>query len=235
MATAAEFGGLTDSNEDTQDCRFNRRLWDRVVDDEASDDEDTPYKLVLKRGIRPSAAVIDLFSDLGNWAFDCGEAIQLLRWYAKLAATGPSIFNAHVVGRRFELKEHDSTGLTSTHVYLRIDGEGGYDKNVGFRLEALDEVVAASTEILLANAPIGSRIMWRNFDSRVDRNADFKNENALKRGSDAYFAHPMGFKNEKKLIRELAQAADQSLSDEDADSYAARHIRIVDIEYYSDV
>lgn len=234
---AAAFGGLTDSLEPTKHCRFNRELWRRVQDGDAEPDEGgQPYKLVLRRGT-PAAAMANLFSNLADWSFDCGEAIQLLRWNAQREALGDGAFNRKIalLGAGFELKEHDSTGLTSSHVYLRVDGEGDYDKNVGFRLEALDEEVAASTATLLASAPIGSRVMWRNFHNEVDDDDPFKNENAIKLGDDSYFAHPMGFRDERRLVRELAQTADSSLDDEAADRYAERHIRIVDIEYCSDV
>jgi hypothetical protein len=151
-----EFGGLTDSDEATADCKFNRALWRRVVDYDAADDDDTPYKLVLRRGT-PAAALADLFANLASWEFDCGEAIQLLRWNAIRVALGDGAFNVKMAlaGPRFELKEHDSTGLVTTHVYLRTDGDGDYGRTLAFRLEALDEVVAASTDVMLATAPGG--------------------------------------------------------------------------------
>lgn len=233
LMAAASFGGLTDCDEETDECDFDRTVWRRVFVED--DDDGNSYKLVLRTGRRPSAAVAGLFGAIGEWSFDCGEAIQLLRWFAQLRAMGTTAFDQkmHAIGA-FELREHDSTGLTSTRVYLRIDGDGDYDKSVRFRLEDLGDEVVATTETLLANAPIGSRIMWRNFDPCVDEDDAFKNENAIKLDADAFFAHPMGHVSQAALVRELAQTADDSLSDEQADAYAARHIRIVDIEHYAE-
>lgn len=235
MDDKARFGGLTDSEERTKRCYFNRDHWRRIRDEEYDDDDDEPYKLVLRKRVRPSEALRDMFDNLDQWAFDCAEALQLLQWYARLQLIGDAAFDEWAKKNGgLHLREHDSTGIESSALFIREDEEGDYTQKGPFRQNGKDDsstLSNASLETLLANAPLGSRIMWRNFDTSVEDDEPFKNENAIKVGPDLYFAHPLGFVTGQELVRGLARQTGE-LSDTAADAYAAQYIELVEIEYF---
>jgi hypothetical protein len=74
-----------------------------------------------------------------------------------------------------------------------------------------DREVDESADELLAAAPVGSRIVWRNLavDPDDPTEADLFNENAVKLGPDEFAAHGLGEKHvmtRAELELELARA-----------------------------
>jgi len=223
------------------------------------DPEDSDYELlVLKPGIKPSDAVTLLFNNLQDWAMDCAESIQAARWHAELQVIGDEAFDQKYGGSRFVLKQHDSTGSAAAVLYERVDNTGRYSIIETFKIrnDKHDryDAVSRDEDELLRRAPVGSRVMWRDFNPRVGDDNDYKNENTVKLGNNYYAAHPLGH-GSKETIRLLyatyqVAAADENstfwsmpgeirdeprrkytANDAEVRRYADRYIRVVEIEY----
>lgn len=152
--------------------------------------------LKLLPGKHPSEAIDAMFRNLDKWQFDCAQAAQVSQWYAMRHAYGAFKFNKIVQssGIRFELHEHNSTGIRRKRLY-----EAGLgDTSMKSKSDGMTENI----NTLLANAPVGSRIAWTN--NAAESSADFRNENALKIGNDKYFSHPYKFRNQKMIKAKLA-------------------------------
>jgi hypothetical protein len=131
---------------------------------------------------------------------DCVEMIEVARWLAELDVVGIEAFDKKYRNSGFKLDAPGSTGVVGTSLAERDGKEGDdeYDKD-GTPLtgtftftEGTGEGTVVDLTKHLATLPVGSRVMWRNFDPNVDADDDFKNENTLKIGQDRYAAHPIG-------------------------------------------
>lgn len=146
---------------------------------------------------------------------DCVEIIEVARWIAQRQVIGVEAFDALYSGRPFQLAAPGSTGVTGLLLGERIGEEGDGDRDyfdtggqmTGTMLISSDDegegIVSLATH--LAELPVGSRVMWRNFDPRVPRYDDFKNENTLKIGADLYAAHPLGIFTLAEMSQKVAK------------------------------
>lgn len=143
-----------------------------------------------------------------------------------------------MLGKDFFIAEDRAAGLQDKRLLVRMDEElEDYVQTGSFRDNETGKVVVEDAMSLLARTPVGSRVMWRNFDPEVDDDEPFKNENALKIGDDSYFAHPMGFVTEGKLVCDLAgygPGMDKATS-QLRRMYAIKWIALVEIEEYTDL
>jgi hypothetical protein len=128
---------------------------------------------------------------------------------------------------RFEFRPFHSTGLTGSRLYTRTSPA---EKLVlqGDRPEAAfaDEVVAA--------APIGSRVAWRNL--AAPPSSAFYNENTIKLGADQFAAHGFGAQTmftRQQLMLALAGVALGREADPVKDfDYVAENVFIVEVEVF---
>jgi Domain of unknown function (DUF4157)/Protein-glutamine gamma-glutamyltransferase len=173
--------------------------------------EDGEFELVLKKGVKPSAAIDDLFANVAAWGVDCAEFIQVAHWYALRHTLGTEEFDKHIAADdddvRMTMRDHGSTGLSSAYTYDR-DAKGDPFKCTD---EATDQetTVAITEDELLARLPIGSRVMFTDGGlGEDDEESDFESENAIKIGEDRYAAHPYGIVTAQQLRHRLAGSGD---------------------------
>jgi Domain of unknown function (DUF4157)/Protein-glutamine gamma-glutamyltransferase len=196
-------------------------------------EEDSKYagrgKLVLKPGVEPSIGVRELFDDLSNWAFDCAEFVQVSHLYARWKTMGDDTFN-RFSGGKLEIRMHYSTGVYRALGYQR---SAAGDKMT--RIEPGGKFIDATpVDELLDEAPIGSRITWRNI--LANPSSDFYNENTLKLGDDQYGAH--GFSGSSnvfsraELEKELSATTYSGPDPEPPQSYIEANVFIRSIEHY---
>jgi hypothetical protein len=187
------------------------------------DDPDFGRKLVLKSGKRPSDAIDSMFADLSKWRVDCAQFVQVAEWYALRHAYGADEFNKKV-GSTFELRVHRSTGIKYKEAYDRPD------KRSKMRRFSDGGEESKSVDQLVADAPIGSRIMWTN--KRAPESSAFHNENTIKLGPDQFAAHGFGggrnIFTRAEVELKLAQAENSAA---DA-AYIAENIFIAQIGYF---
>jgi hypothetical protein len=131
---------------------------------------------------------------------DCVEMIEVARWLAERDVVGSEALDKKYENSGFKLDAPGSTGVVGTSLAER-EGEEGDDEyhqdgtpvTGTFTItKGTDEGTTVDLTKHLATLPVGSRVMWRNFDPYVDADDDFKNENTLKIGQDRYAAHPIG-------------------------------------------
>ena len=204
--------------------RYDARNWAvRASTGKGADDA----MLVLRQGVLPSKAIDDLFADLGAWSLDCAQYVQVAEFYALRHARGAEAFDAANAGMRFEFRPLRSTGLTDSRLYTRTSPA---EKMVlqGDRPEAAfaDDVVAA--------APIGSRVGWRNLAAPAS--SAFYNENTVKLGPDQFAAHGFGAQTiftRQQLMLALAGVALGREADPVKDfDYIAENVFIVEVEVF---
>jgi hypothetical protein len=180
---------------------YNEEHWEKP--------EPKSESLHLKTGKSPSEAIEQLvtykaqlkhYVGLESAKLDCVEIIEVARWFAELDVIGKEAFDKKYGGELFALAAPGSTGVHGTSLATRVGGrdDGEYNSAGGPVSGKMKLAVQGSVPSLvdlatcLASAPVGSRVMWRNFDPNVPHDDDFKNENTLKIGADRYAAHPLG-------------------------------------------
>lgn len=206
--------------------KYDKRYWEEVD----ITDPQTKHKqaqLVLKAGIKPSVAIDEIFANLKLWSFDCAQYVQVAELYALRHSLGTKTFDSFVSGGPFLLKHQFSTGLITKKMWGR---EKPGDPLTRFDSATSQAQETKSVDKVLAEAPIGSRIVWTNLDTRAD-NTDFKNENAIKLGADRFAAHPWGEVSRKELELRLAKAAEPKVTSAD-DDYVKKHIFISRIQHF---
>jgi hypothetical protein len=162
--------------------RYDLDSWEEVPEKDGSQ----RAMLRLKAGVAPSAAVDELFDESEHWAFDCAEFVQAAHLFARRHTVPAEAFDRasrerHGGAMTMLLRSQYSTGLVQARGYQR----DAADEAMTRFPEGVPE--AKGIDALLAEAPVGSRIVWRN--RRAGRDTDFFNENALKLGQDLYAAH----------------------------------------------
>lgn len=185
-----------DSDPDQE--HYDLALWDEVRDEEVGEATGQEVAMLrLKPGISPALAIDELFAKVDQWAFDCAEFVQVAQLYAQRHALGDTAFDRWVSGARggaeFLLRNHGSTGLLSDVLFQR----DGPDEPM--RAYPDQRPVAESVDELLAAAPVGSRIVWRNL--AANPSSDAYNENAIKLGSDQFAAHGLGETDQNTFTR----------------------------------
>jgi hypothetical protein len=206
-------------------------------------------KLVVRRDRNPADAVEAMFDSnrKEKWVLDCGQFVQLAHFYALLHTEGKEALNAQM-GSDFELKGLASRGLKTRTLWVWQDrnakmreaeisasGSGAaFDKSRDPILRK-DGQEKAVKEVLAA-APFGSRVVFTNgFQFGIGAHTgNFRNENTMKVGDDAFAAHPLergGLSSSNlftadEIVDQMAKAAGEY-------SQASRpYIFISEIEYY---
>jgi hypothetical protein len=184
--------------------------------------------LVLRSGIKPSQGIDELFKKIDNWKYDCAEMITLARYYAIRHAIGADAFNRGFLQQyedgletklrriRLNFHKHWGQGLASHFQFSRENpGEKFRQLDSQNRKYDVAKEVNTSVEKLLDDAPLLSRVMWRNHNSAVPDSSPFKRENAVlvkkggSRTAHEYASHPFGFVKEKGIVDGLKRSAEK--------------------------
>lgn len=181
----------------------------------------TSESLVLLPGKSASDAVDALIAyqvqlpqhvDLESAKLDCVEIIEVARWMAERDVIGKQAFDHKYGGAMFKLDAPGSTGVVGKGLAVRAGSSGDGEYNMDgtpttaklFIKAGIGKGTVVDLTEHLAQLPIGSRVMWRNFDPGVPRDDDFKNENTIKIGDDLYAAHPVGVFSLAKMAQQVA-------------------------------
>lgn len=154
----------------------------------------------------PSQAILKIFERPENWSFDCAEYVQLTIWYAFIETYGTKKFDDYVLGlinktsticyeRYFTLMPHGSTGIKRVQKYSR------YMSPIEKFIDDNNNIIETDEEILLKDAPVGTRIAIKNLEA--PEFSAFRYENAIKLGDNLYGAH--GFSESKFSLFMLKQ------------------------------
>jgi hypothetical protein len=195
---------------------FDPGYWRRSTEE---GEEDT---LILLPGRSPSAAIDRLLEHSAQppgyvgpetAKLDCVEIIEVSRWIALRDVIGAEAFDRVYGGGHFELAAPGSTGIQGAVLAVRrgnsTDREYATDGTPMTGTFTYLEGGAGTVDLpeLLGSLPVGSRVMWRNFDPAVPSADDFKNENTIKLTGGRYAAHPFGVFRIEELPDVLAAAA----------------------------
>jgi len=186
----------------------------------------------------PAQAIKRIFENPRDWSFDCAEFVQLTILYATLKTYGDQKFNDYVWGllnktssicyeRYFTLLPHGSTGIKRVQKYSRYTSP---------QEEFMDDdgnVIEMSDEVLLKNAPVGTRIAVKNLEA--PEGSAFRYENAVKLDEDLYGAH--GFSESKLTLsmvkQRLAKITFSSYQGElSLTEYIDRYVFVSEIEIF---
>jgi Protein-glutamine gamma-glutamyltransferase/Domain of unknown function (DUF4157) len=184
ILASASFGRAESS------ARFNHEFFETELDEENSDFSagEAQLKLLLRRGKAPSKAIDATFANPKDWSVDCAEYVQLAELYALRHALGATEFNRRVGTITLTIRPHGST-LLGDLTYWNRDGGGApvqrFTVNQG--KPSAPQPEKRSMDQVLAEAPIGARVMWTNTDAPSSH--PWHNENTVKVGPDRYAAH----------------------------------------------
>lgn len=221
-------GGIADPKE-----KYDKEYWRELVI-EGGEPEMTGGAVIihpdetvleLKSGKNPSDAIDALFSKPEKWQVDCAQFVQAVQWYAMRHAQGAEAFNKSVAGRPFRLRVFYASGIKSGMLYTRYKPEEKMKYGpIGEEKESPKDV-----DILLAEALVGSRVSWTNLQAPAS--SDFRNENTIKVGADAFLAHGFG---ERKIFTRAEiehELAKRTTNNPTAD-FIRKNVFIADIESY---
>lgn len=228
-------------------------------------DTEDDEALILVEGKKPSEGIAALgqyrkqianVEGLETAKLDCVEAIEFCRWLAELDVIGVPAFDKKYGSEKFSLCAPGSTGIDSRTLGVRTGGSGDteYDAAGGVMTGTFElrggPYDGQSRELakLLPKLPVGSRVMWRNFDKEVSMDHDFKNENTMKISKTEYAAHPLGTGTLETMRRLVAQAGfdDMTVAEQEESErlgayyagvktlqdYIGKFIRIVEFETF---
>lgn len=165
------------------DDHFDKEFWDW--------DGDPKYTrvLTLRPGKRPADAIDALFHRLSDWRIDCDYTVQIANLYAARKTFGAAGFNQQE-GLRMRLKSRESTGVVTQAHFGRLGPTDAWKAVLEFRppniFRFADAPITKTTEQLVNNAPVGSRVRWTNL--QPDPSDAFRHENAVKLDTDLYAA-----------------------------------------------
>jgi hypothetical protein len=199
---------LREANERLRGIGFGVTLTDGCLPQTASDAYQAEYweqtnpdgnkmcRLRLRPSKRPSEAVLAIIGDPGSWKVDCLEFVTLAHWYARIKTEGAEKFDREM-GTPFDLHPKGaSTGLRSKRTFQRSTGDSPMMKEctVDEKGDCRDSGPGKHVETALAEAPIGSRVMWANPDARANIDPDvqaYARENTIKLSRDRFGAFPL--------------------------------------------
>jgi len=184
---------------------YNKKYWKAIKTGE----------IVLKDNKKPAKAVNDIIKNPSSYSADCAQFVQLVNWYARYTTYGKKAFNdLNKNNEVFIFDNYSATGNITETFYSRSTPDGEWIDVVADNIEQerLDELIEkeglanANTilsqytaptvdldvEQVLAELPIGSRVMIGNIDIENTKGTAWKNENMIKIGDDKYYAHPFG-------------------------------------------
>jgi hypothetical protein len=226
---AAGFG--TPLDPDFKD-HFDKRFWDWEYDETYS------RRLRVKDGKRPSDAMDAMFDDLGSWRVDCDHLIQIAHLWA-MRNTFPDQFDTQAP--TIELRPRGSTGLkTRAHYGRNGPGDAWFVaeplKPGEAWLKLTPQAVGKTTEQLVDEAPVGSRVRLTNL--KANTSDAFRHENSLKLGPDRFAA--AGFTrgildSGDKNVFSLAELQERLAKNQDSSAdrgYMAKNVFVDEIEHF---
>jgi|GEM_PF-5765647 len=190
--------------------------WDATFWQLSGDQQKGAEVLELVPGTNPTDAVEQIFSNPGDWSFDCSQFCQVLLFYAEMKIlndTHPDGFDLTFTGgsKQLEIKPFLGADFTRREHYYRREQQSHWMK-----YRAKDSGPYAQTKIpawdLVKAAPIGSRI---NF--HVGAGGAFQFENTVKLSDSPlqFAAHGFNgqnvFDHNDMMIR-LGQVRDASVN-----------------------
>lgn len=172
--------------------------------------------------------VDELFDNRNSWAFDCAEFVQAAHMYARRHTFGEDKFAEMVKtkgGGKLYLRMHYSTGFNAEKMYQRTTKGGDITEIT----RKTSKKTSLSMDQVLADAPIGSRVVWRNIKAK---GTFYYNENAIKLGPDLFAAH--GFTDQQKFTRSELEMALAKITNKSADEkYVKDNVFLRTVEYVS--
>jgi hypothetical protein len=225
-----EFGSTTGERggeQDPQDA-YDASTWQEV------------NKKTIRTMIEPSRAMRRLVDTIGRpvpkagggmtrWRMDCFDAVVFAQVYARWKTMSRFNFNQHYFPLELGFSSKPSrTEWERPTIAMSVGGPRfipGRDEEAvpvqtphGLEFRAPQTDVPESWPQLLSQAPVGSQVIWTNFDAqkRCDQAKQagtdlpfcesWQAENAIKVGDDEYLAYPFGIINEERIKKELANA-----------------------------
>lgn len=192
-----DFCGKRKADPDTGSRGYDEDFWFKPEDE---------CKLVVRRDRKPADAIEAMFDPARKekWVVDCGQFVQLAHFYALLHTEGKEALNARM-GPGYELKRIGSQGLKTRTLWIRYDRNEKMketeiaDSGSGARFDEKRNPILKKggqekdVKEVLAAAPFGSRVVFTNgFNIGLGAHTgNFRHENTLKVGDDAYAAHPL--------------------------------------------
>jgi protein-glutamine gamma-glutamyltransferase-like protein len=179
---------------------------------------------VLKPGRKPSEAIDAMFANLAQWRLDCAQYVQIAELYALRHTRGAEAFDSEHHGASFEFKPLDSTDK----LFYRSSPDEPMQlmRGTGSPATSADEVVA--------NAPIGSRVGWRNLAAPTS--SAYYNENTIKLGPDEFAAHGFGEPwrfTRQEIVQKLAEMTlGRPVEPERDVDYIADNVFVVEVQYF---
>jgi hypothetical protein len=179
--SAVEFGGFPGRFEvGRRGFKINRDFWNIAAED------DPPYFDIVirnKNGIKPSAAVSDLWSHPDKYATECFGATAFVQYMGLLKKMGNANFDAQF-GPILELRFEGRTG-GAVSIASALGSVGLEQVDVG-REDDERELIP------------GDQVNWKN---------DQFNENGIYLGKGRYFAQPLGIITNKSKLQEYYPTA----------------------------
>ncbi len=166
--------------------------------------------------------------NLKSWAYDCAEFVQAAHMYARRHTFGEDGFSETIKkkGGKLYLRMHYSTGFNAVKMYQRKAMGGAIFEQIPGKAP---KKTSLSMGKILDDAPIGSRVVWRNIKAK---GTYFYNENAIKLGNDEFAAH--GFTHKQRFTRSELEAALAAITNTSADEkYIKDNVFIRTVEYVS--
>lgn len=157
--------------------KFNPAIWGAPNVDGAH---------ALKKGIKPSEAIEDLFRNPDEYAFDCGGAIVIVHYRALLKLLGPKNFDAAFPNLVIGAWNKDDK--------LREMFRGSKHFETG------SPFIEATPE-RRAQLRAGDYAYYNNWDaSQAALDGSWRGENVIYLGNGRFYGHPMGIKTEKEIV-----------------------------------
>lgn len=146
-------------------------------------------RMLVRDGVRPSAALQDMFENPGDYRFECASAIVIIRYKAIMDLIGKADFDRimtdMIVGAWKQ--EADSEALWKI-------SRTGPTKTPPVDPSAIPEV------------PPGEYTYFRNWDvSKEGFDAGWQGENVIALGDGLYYGHPFGVVSDDEIIKHLNQ------------------------------
>jgi hypothetical protein len=155
-----------------------------------------------------------------KWSTDCFEYVVLLRIYAFWRSMTRAEFNKRFA--RFQLGFFAKTNLVwKPTIVATKPGEAPFrwgeetskQGSTELKFDQKKIPVGKTWRQLLADAPIGTQVIWSNKDATAQCSKDanlsfcaYMNENTTKVGDGKYAAHPFGVVDEHTIVTEMAKA-----------------------------
>lgn len=190
-------GFANTEKEESEGRTYDKRYWTYSHKKET---------FTLKEGKSAAQGIASPFLQPGKWDLDCAEYTVFCRYYALLKTLTPEEFDKAFQDKRLVIDSTSGTGLKSLLFLDRDSKDESFviENNEGKKYTtSLAPKTAQQEDRLLANVPIGWRVMWT--DAKAHEDDDFKNENALKVGPDLYAAHPFGVMSARELRDSIAE------------------------------